>query len=86
MRRSIVITGIIICVVGAFVGILFAFLFPDYLKQYVPSDFVDFLGLFSILGFISFFVGLFLSLIGAKLKRKKPKKTKVLPYSRYYDP
>lgn len=86
MRRRIVITGIIICVVGAFVGILSAFLFPDYLKQYVPSDFVDFLGLFSTLGFVSFFVGLLLSIIGAKLKRKKPKKAKVLPYSRFYDP
>lgn len=86
MRRSIVITGIIICVVGAFIGILSAFLFPDYLKQYVPSDFVHYLGMFSVLGFLSFFVGLFLSIVGAKLKKKKPKKFKALPYSRYFDP
>lgn len=86
MRRNMVFTGIIICVLGAFIGFLGAFLFPEYLKQYIPSDFVEFLGVLSALGILSFFVGLFLSIIGARLKSKKPRKTKVLPYSRYFDP
>jgi uncharacterized membrane protein len=86
MRRGVVIIGIIICVVGAFVGILCAFVYPETIRPYVGSEIVDFLGIFSVLGFVSFFVGMLLSIIGAILKKKKPKKTKIIPYSRYYDP
>lgn len=86
MRRSIVLTGIIICVLGAFVGILSAVVYPDTLKQYVESDLVDLIGMLSLLGFFSFFVGILLSIIGAVLKKKKPKKNKMLPYSRFFDP
>ncbi len=86
MRRSIVLTGIIICVLGAFVGILSAVVYPDTLKQYVESDLVDLIGMLSLLGFFSFFVGILLSIIGAVLKKKKPKKNKMLPYSRFFEP
>ncbi|MCJ7697312.1 MAG: hypothetical protein MUO73_03170 [Thermoplasmata archaeon] len=85
MRRSIVIIGIIICAVGTFMGIICSFLFADTMKQYVESNLVDLFGLISALGFFSFFIGILLSIIGAVLKKKKPKKTKSLPFSRYYN-
>jgi len=85
MRRGIVIVGIIICVVGTFLGIIGSFLFADTMKQYLGSDLTDILGLLSVVGFFSFFIGMLLSIIGAVLKRKKPKKTKSLPFSRYYN-
>lgn len=86
MRRGLVIIGIMICVLGAFMGILCAVVYPETIQQYVGSEIVEFLGLLSVLGFVSFFVGMLLSITGAILKKKKPKKTKVIPYSRYYDP
>jgi len=85
MRRSFVIIGIIICVIGAFIGIISTYVYPDTMKQYMGSDLVNLFGFISAIGLFSFFIGILISIIGAVLKKKKPKKTKSIPFLRYYN-
>ena len=85
MQRSLVILGIITCVVGTFLGIVCTFFYPDTIRQYLDSDLVDVIGLLSVFGFLSFVIGFLLSIIGAVSKKKEPKKTKLIPFSRYFN-
>ena len=86
MRRSVIMIGILICAVGLFIGIISTFFYSDILSQYIGSSHVDLLRIISIFGFLSFFVGFLLSIVGAVSKRKIFKKTKLISFNRYYNP
>ena len=86
MRRSLILLGIMMCVVGTFLGIIGTFFYPETLTRYIGSSLVDQFKLLSVLGFFSFVIGFLLSISGVVSKRKGMKKTKLISFNRYYNP
>jgi hypothetical protein len=86
MQRSLILLGIMMCVVGTFLGIIGTFFYPETLAQYIGLSLVDQVKILSVLGFFSFAIGFLLSISGMVSKRKGLKKTKSISFNRYYNP
>lgn len=86
MRRSLILLGIMMCVVGTFLGIIGTFFYPETLAQYIGLSLVDQVKILSVLGFFSFVIGFLLSISGVMSKRKGLKKTKSISFNRFYNP